>query len=489
MSKSGFFWNDKKSRFSLITEQRFRSTSSRPIVTEEISKSWMELSSLNEEKFIVLLQETNNFDETTNFLMHNYWNKIENFVKLMRKVSMRWKNWREFKSYELMYFQEEDLSKIETLSSNSQVRFRNYRMKLIVWMIREIFKMLNQYAVDNPTFPVNQLFSHLSRSWRNAKPVSGNFEPQQWAAKYLGHAWFFEKSFCKSTASSSAPLSARDQIFGSLMYQNTHHHMWWVKTKHQFRIRDASEDRQPEIQSSQVREDFRRIVGRPTTTADFRFSFLTNSPRQQHSLVGRYDSRLRCAPVHNFQRKLCCGPKKWRWLNQWMISNLRVLSKEFECQILKYSMRRLLQHWTESTIMPPRASRKRGPFPSCQTTSGGILWKLNKRIAFSDEDRSLTLIYEHFRGTGANGFCRGLCGPIYSCSSKVTIFRNSTQSGTEFYDQWRKKPSDNILEGLYKLRIRECEKLKTVLELYKPGHSPEESLKTWLSQIEDNGEK
>ena len=39
MSKSGFFWNDKKSRFSLIVEQRFRDTSSRPIMTEEISKN------------------------------------------------------------------------------------------------------------------------------------------------------------------------------------------------------------------------------------------------------------------------------------------------------------------------------------------------------------------------------------------------------------------------------------------------------------------
>ena len=29
------------------------------------------------------------------------------------------------------------------------------------------------------------------------------------------------------------------------------------------------------------------------------------------------------------------------------------------------------------------------------------------------------------------------------------------------------KPSDDILEGLYKLRIRESEKLKTLLELYK----------------------
>ena len=31
-------------------------------------------------------------------------------------------------------------------------------MKLIVRVIREIFKMLNQYAVDNPTLPVKPVF-------------------------------------------------------------------------------------------------------------------------------------------------------------------------------------------------------------------------------------------------------------------------------------------------------------------------------------------
>ena len=57
----------------------------------------------------------------------------------------------------------------------------------------------------------------------------------------------------------------------------------------------------------------------------FRIFISTNSPRQQHSLVGRYDSRLRYVLVHNFQRRLCCGSKKWRWLIQWIILNLRYL--------------------------------------------------------------------------------------------------------------------------------------------------------------------
>ena len=71
MSKSGFFWNDKKRRFSLIIEQRFKNTSSKPIATEEISKNWMELSSLNEVRLIVFFTETNNFDEINNFFMYS----------------------------------------------------------------------------------------------------------------------------------------------------------------------------------------------------------------------------------------------------------------------------------------------------------------------------------------------------------------------------------------------------------------------------------
>ena len=160
MSKSGFFLNDEKSKFSLIVEQRFRSTNSKPIMTEEVSKNWVELSSLNEGKLIILLQVMNSPDEINYFCMNNYQNKIGIFVKLISKVSMRWKNWSDFKGLHSMDFREEDWSKIETQSLKSQVRFRNYRMKVIVKTIREIFKM-SQYAVDNPTLPVNQCFSHL----------------------------------------------------------------------------------------------------------------------------------------------------------------------------------------------------------------------------------------------------------------------------------------------------------------------------------------
>ena len=41
MRNSGFFWNDKKSKISLIIEQRFKNTSSGPIMKEEVFESWM----------------------------------------------------------------------------------------------------------------------------------------------------------------------------------------------------------------------------------------------------------------------------------------------------------------------------------------------------------------------------------------------------------------------------------------------------------------
>ena len=92
------------------------------------------------------------------------------------------------------------------------------------------------------------------------------------------------------------------------------------------------------------RKDFQRIVGPTNKDCTFGVFILTNSLNQQHLFVGRYDSKLRYALVDSFLRKLCYGSKKWRWLNQWMISNLRVLSEELLVQTSSYLTRELLQH-------------------------------------------------------------------------------------------------------------------------------------------------
>ena len=75
------------------------------------------------------------------------------------------------------------------------------------------------------------------------------------------------------------------------------------------------------------------------------------------------------------------------------------------------------------------------------------------------------LIYEYFRVTGANDSVEN-----YADLFTIAIRNDDIQ---EFDSKWdgillsmTKIPSDDILEGLCKLRMRESEKLKTVLELY-----------------------
>ena len=74
------------------------------------------------------------------------------------------------------------------------------------------------------------------------------------------------------------------------------------------------------------------------------------------------------------------------------------------------------------------------------------------------------MIYEFFRVTGANDSVEN-----YADLFTIGLGNDDIQ---EFDSKWdgilsmTKIPPDDILEGLYKLRIRESEKLKTVLELY-----------------------
>ena len=86
------------------------------------------------------------------------------------------------------------------------------------------------------------------------------------------------------TASSSPPYP---QGFNPWISNVSKHTSLHVKAKHPLRIRDASQDRQPEIHSTPVREDVQRIMGQTNNDCRFRIFILTNSQTQQHLLVGR----------------------------------------------------------------------------------------------------------------------------------------------------------------------------------------------------------
>ena len=75
------------------------------------------------------------------------------------------------------------------------------------------------------------------------------------------------------------------------------------------------------------------------------------------------------------------------------------------------------------------------------------------------------LIYEYFRVIGANDSVEN-CADLFC----IVLRNDDIQDFDSLWDgillSMTKIPPDDFLEGLYKLRIRESEKLKTVLELY-----------------------
>ena len=91
--------------------------------------------------------------------------------------------------------------------------------------------------------------------------------------------------------------------------------------------------------------------------------------------------------------------------------------------------------------------------------------KAQKEDRFLGGRQNAYLIYEYLRVTGANDSVENYADLL------TIVLRNDDIQ--EFDSKWDGKqlsmtkiPHDDILEGLYKFRIRDSEKLKTVLELY-----------------------
>ena len=74
-------------------------------------------------------------------------------------------------------------------------------------------------------------------------------------------------------------------------------------------------------------------------------------------------------------------------------------------------------------------------------------------------------IYEYFRVTGANDSVKNYAD-LFTVVVRNDDIQEFDSKCDEFLLSMTQIPSDDILESVYKLRIRESEKFKTVLELY-----------------------
>ena len=75
------------------------------------------------------------------------------------------------------------------------------------------------------------------------------------------------------------------------------------------------------------------------------------------------------------------------------------------------------------------------------------------------------MIYDNFRVTGAHDTVLD-CADVFSISLRNDYVQDFDTRWDEILLSTTKIPPDDVLESQYKLRIRESDQLKTVLELY-----------------------
>ena len=91
--------------------------------------------------------------------------------------------------------------------------------------------------------------------------------------------------------------------------------------------------------------------------------------------------------------------------------------------------------------------------------------KAHKEDRFLRGRQIAYLIYEYFRVTGANDSVENYAD-LFTIALRDDDIQEFDSKWDEILLSMTQIPSDDILENLYKLRKRESEKLKTVLELY-----------------------
>ena len=317
-----------------------------------------------------------------------------------------------------------------------------------------------------------------SRDFKDTKSVrsgpSHNAKTQWEAARYLEYAWYIGKLFCKSTGVFFVTLSARDQSLDSqrdgrhitafiewtpntrhnlgseiswcwrwmekhhykvqrvltssrqffVCEVSTHHWRGRMRIKLQFKIRDASEDRQPKIHSTPRREDLQRIMEQTNRLQISELHF-DKFPTPTTFACWKIRFKTEVCTCSQFPTEAMLWIQEVEMVESLddLKSSRSIRKKELLVQILSYLTQELLQHWTKSYRIP--AARKRSVWRK---------WKLKKKTASSEEDRSLT------KSTSTSGSLEQMIltiiMPTYlQLFFEMMIVRNSIRNGTKFYYQ------------------------------------------------------
>ena len=132
----------------------------------------------------------------------------------------------------------------------------------------------------------------------------------------------------------------------------------------------------------------------------------------------------------------------WRWLNQWMISNLRVFirgNSNTKFLVLDAKIASALNKIIHNSHFKRRISLEEQ--------------KAQKQDRFLRGRQIAYLIYEQFRVTGTDDSVENYAD-LFSISLRNDDFQEFDSKWDEILLSMTQIPSDDILEGLYKIRIR-----------------------------------
>ena len=222
-----------------------------------------------------------------------------------------------------------------------------------------------------------------------------------------------------------------------------------VEDQSKTQIWDASLDSLPKILSPS-KETLQRIKEQSTTTADFRSSIWQILHTSNVCLLENKNRRLKYLLVHNFPTEAMHWIKEVEMVYS-MIQCLRHQGIKKKIEVLDVKIASALNKIIHNSQFKRRLSLEEQ--------------KAQKQDSFLRGRQIAYLIYDHFRVTGSHDSVEN-----YTHLFTIVLRNDDIQ---EFDSKWdgillsmTKIPPDDILEGLYKLRVRESEKLKTVLEVY-----------------------
>ena len=417
--------------------QSFKDTSSRPILVEETFRNWMELSSLSEEKLIILLQVMNNIDEINNFCMNNYRDLREAHMKSLHEMEV-------LKRFQGSTFDTIGRRKlVEDRDTILEFTGTSERSWLSAWFERfqdaeSVLSVLSHVTSQPVFFPLVRdpggMPSRSGMQSRNDKP------PDNWDTHGTSSSALNRGGFNPWTSNVTKHIS-------------------------------------PHVASARQTPDT-ALDPRCQSGTSARNSFVPSEGRSSKN-YGADQQRLQISDPHFDKFTTSATFACWK---------IRLKTEVCICsQFPTEAMLWIKEVDLVESVDDLKSSRSvRGTLgPDFELFDARNASALNRIIQKTQSKRQgqsggtkgqqedpflrgrqiVYLIYENFRVTGANDSVKN-CADLFTFSLQNDDIQEFDSKWDGILLSMTKIPPDDILEGLYKLRTRQSEKLKTVVELY-----------------------